>query len=55
LTDFGIHGFLDPGSKLVLLIQRHPILDQQRYPRVKISHIPFKHEILLGLSGYLAF
>jgi hypothetical protein len=37
------------------LFKRHPVLNEQSYPRVQISDIFFKNEILLRLRGDLRF
>jgi hypothetical protein len=37
------------------LFQRHPVLDQQRNPRIQIPHIFLQHEILFRLARNLGF
>jgi hypothetical protein len=54
LSYIGDHSLLNSGSKLVLLIDRHAILDQKTNAGIKIAHVPFKHEILLALGRDLA-
>jgi len=50
-----IHAHESKLRVLAYLFQRHPVLNQQSYPRIEISHIFLEDEVLLGLGGDFRF